>query len=276
MVNEELTEYRGYEEEIRGELESQYTTQIFNKEVGAAYETLGKLMKYKLIERDDIRIEKNNKSFKAAGVAKDHRFDFDYRKDYSFIPRWLYGEPRNNRTIRLNSITHWDKRVEGSYSGDTIFEGRPIEIRIAQCNTVRQVENALEDIKQTYLIEASTDYNTDKISEMAKAGVYRIYNIEVQSNCISSYKKLGTVVLRMSGDGPEAKLLLRNNSIVNLWMNLEDTIKAIKETMNYIIEGCKCSIVISPKKALEKQAGMIKMSNLTDKSNQQRKEHKDN
>lgn len=260
MNHPDYLEYKQYEEEIKDTLETQYQMAMFSKDFEAAYQTLGSMMEYKVIDRDDPRIESNNKTYSKGGVEKDHRFRFDYRRDYGYIPGWLFGKLEQSRVCKCKSIEHWGKRVEGSYSGDAVFPSRDIEIRISLCTTTKKVSNAFDGINSIMQAE-KRKFNREPLESLCKEGVYRVFNIEVDSTCITSYKTIGYAVVKMGDNGAEITLVIKYDSIIGIWTPINSTIETIKDTLKSMIGGGKFGLAISPEKAISQQQGMLNASN---------------
>lgn len=267
MSKQEIAEYKAFTSEIRDTLELQYQMALYNNDLEAAYNNLGKMMEYKVISIDDPRIEKNNRSFKAAGIDKDHRFRYDYRKDTSYLAGWIYGDLEISRSINCNTIEHWGKRVEGNYEGDTTFASFPINVRFHLCTTVKQVNNALEGISKLFK-ENGQNLRMSSISEECTEGVYRIYEIEVNGNCINNFRKFGYILVRMGDNCIECNLILRYASIIGNWLPLDDTIKQIQETARHMCHdgNIKFKTQFDASGARTEQLGMINASKATNDS----------
>lgn len=260
MKNVEYLEYKGFEKEIKDTLESQYTMAMYNGDTTAAYEMLGKMMAYKLIDQDDPRIEKTNKSYIKAGIAKDHRFHLDYRKDYNFIPAWLYGNVTASKVINVSTAEHWGKRVEGNYEGDTIFPSRNMALRLRLCQNERAVENAFDGIVK--IMQANKlGINREEVEKLCKEGVYRVYEINVDDNCLIQYKNIGYTVIKMGNEVPEGTFFINYNSLIGNWLPIKKIISALKTVQEDMVKESKYRLAINADSAIEQQRGLMDKSN---------------
>lgn len=228
-MNNELLEYKQFEDEIRDDLEAQYDLCMLNKDLEAAYNTLGKLMEYKLIDKDDPRIDSKNKAFKSAGIDKNHRFRYDYRNANQYMPTWLYGKLGFSRIIECNTISHWGKRVEGKYEGDVIFKSIKLKIRMSLCNN----PGAADSIG--YALDKELNAN-GTLRELVNAGVYRVYSVDFY-DCHFTNKNIGYVVVRMTDNGAEGTFFSDYDSLVNNWVPVKDAIMGIGMHMQELIGG---------------------------------------
>lgn len=267
-MNTELQEYKNYEEEVRDTLESQYQMAMFNGDLAGAYATLGKLMEFKLIDVDDARIEKNNKTYAKGGIDPKHRFVHDYRKDTNYIPKWLFGDVKTGETITFTSTPHWGKRVEGNYEGDAYFNARPVGVRISLCNTNKKVENAFDRIDT--ILGKSKKFNKAESVELCKAGVHRVYEMEVQGVCASYHKEVGYAIIKMGEQGVDCSLILQYRSLVGNWVNVENAVKAIKDAMRDIADVKRFATVIKPEKAIAEFNAQVAASNAVQKNHDER------
>lgn len=256
----EIQEYKQLEAEFKDTLETQFQVAHINQDGETAYNILGELMAFKLIDEDDLRIEKTNKSYSKYGIAKDHRFRLDYRRGISYIPEWLFGRLPLNRSFTVKSIEHMGKRVEGNYSGDAFFPSHSVTIQIKQCNTVKQVENGFEDIER--ILKASkTKMNLDQALECAKQGVYRLYHIEIQGNCISRYKTVGYALIALN-EVYKCSLILRYESITHNWIPVNGVLGEIQNVINGMLSNpAQYAYPIDVKVALDEQKAMLNWSN---------------
>lgn len=267
MNHPEYTEYKQFENEIRDTLESQYNMCMFNNDFAGAYEVLGKLMAYKLIEKDDARIESNNKTYVKAGIEKSHRFRLDYRRDYGYIPDWLFGQLDYMGTCKCSTIEHWGKRVEGNYEGDTVFPSRVIDIRFTLCNTTRKIENAFDGISSLMKEHTGKVFNRSTLEGLCKNGVYRVYSIEVESSCISSFKNIGYAIIKMGESGINTVLVLQYSSFIGNWLPIKSSIQTIENTIKQLIHSeSSFNLAIPCDNALETQRGKVNASNAMDVS----------
>lgn len=85
-MNPIIAEYKEYEKAAAQSLEAAYQMAMIEGDLEKAYNTLGDLMKFKLIDVDDPRIQKNNKMFKAGGIDKDHSFPIGLQTQYNLYP----------------------------------------------------------------------------------------------------------------------------------------------------------------------------------------------
>lgn len=263
-MHPDYKEYKKNEEEIKELLDTQFDMAMFNHDYAAAYENLGKLMEYKLIDADDPRIEKNNKTYVKGGIDKAHRFRKDYRKTTGFLPSWLYGELAYHQVIRTSTIEHWGKRVEGNYEGDTVFPSRPIEFEFSLCETSMAVANAFDGM--AFIVKKQTGKKLDReeLEALCKAGVYRVYKIDVYGNCINAYRNAGYVIIRM-GNSYEANMFINYDSLIGNWVGIKQTAELFANTVRAIVgdTDAKVRVVLPMDKAIETQRNKLNVSNNT-------------
>lgn len=229
-MNAEIQEYMGMANEFHAALENQYQLALVNGDIQAAYNVIGDLMAYKLIDETDPRIQKNNTSYTKYGIDKSHRFRLDYRSGVNYIPEWLFGKLQVGKKFNINSVEHIGKRVEGNYSGDTVFPSHVVTISIKQCSTVKQVENAFDEMGNI-LKAAKSPINLNAAYECAKHGVYRVYRIEVEGNCISRFRTIGFAIIAMQASGMVCSLIMKYDSIIENWLQIDEMINMIQKTI---------------------------------------------
>lgn len=257
---QELAEYRKFGEEIKETLESNYYLSIHNKEFDRAYETLGKLMGFKLISADDPRIEKNNKSYIAGGIDKTHRFTLDYRTSLTFIPDWLYGNIKGLHKFKMDTIEHIGKRVEGNYEGDTVFHSHQFVIKIQSCGNNKAVDNTLDDVNKL-LTKAGKKVTLSDIKEMAKSGAYRVFSITAESACIDRFKTMGAIIVKQGDSEIECSLIVNYESLFENWLDIKDFLNKVQLTFNDMA-GQKCMFknMINSKVNIERQSKMVELA----------------
>lgn len=260
-MNKDILEYNQMALEFKEALENQYNMAVINQDGEAAYNVIGELMGFRLIESDDPRIEKNNKSFTKFGIPKDHRFRLDYRRGVSYIPEWLFGKLPVNKSFTVNSLEHMGKRVEGNYSGDTVFPSHVTTIQIKQCSTVKQVENGFEEIEKI-IRAAKSKANLSEALECCRQGVYRLYHIEISGNCISRYKTVGYAIIAMNATGYCCSLVLKWESLTQNWLPINDTLGQLQNTINTMLgNNATYAYPIEVKQGLDEQKALIEWSN---------------
>ena len=256
----EINDYKQLEAEIKEKFEIQYLYAMSNGELGEAYNILGKMMEYRLIDPDDARIEIDNKSFRAAGIDKNHRFLHDYRCDNGYNAPWLYGNLGYSKTIGCDTIEHIGRRVEGAYGGDTVITSSRLKLRVFQCSNRGQAGAA------GTILDAELKMN-GKIRELVEAGVYRIYSIEIKSVCNKFYKHLGYALVK-SIDGNIVGTLYPNyDALVQNWLPIKETVLGIGGTIESLING-KVTVGKSWESAIIEQGKLIENSNNLEKANE--------
>lgn len=259
--NKEYEEYLQYERELADQLEAQWSMAEYNHDLAGQYKVLGQMMAYKVIDPDDPRIEKNNKSYKKADISSKHRFRLDYRREIGkdgymgYIPEWVYGDIAPRATTVINTIEHQGKRVEGNYEGDVIFKSFGLTIGASLCGTTRLVENAFEVIERNYAKALGQAKKFTGELEFCKEGIHRVINLKVESPCLNGLETLGQCVIRMDDDCYTASLILNYDNIINLWLPLDETLKNLEEVIKRMVssDAVKFKYVIDPERARAKQ-----------------------
>lgn len=259
-MNHLIEEYHNFENEVRGMLECQYNAYVVQNNMVEAYETLGKLMAYKLIPFDDPRIEKNNRSLAKYGISSDHRFRLDYRKDKGFMPDWLFGNLIGTGVFQVSTISHRGIRSEMGYIGYTSFGSYMLSIRASLCQSSFMASKAIKRILSNYNKETKKTMKEEPLMTLAKEGVCRIYTFTCESNCINSYKDLGDAVVIADDSGISVKLVPNYESMIGLWVPIEETCESMIRTVENLVKvdyskfGIKFQIIPSLKAAVNRQA----------------------
>lgn len=248
----ELMEYKQYENEIREGLETEYALAMYNNDLGTAYNIIGKMMDFKMIDVDDPRIEKNNKSFKAAGISKDHRFVRDYRKDMNYMPSWLFGRLEGNKRIQCNTIEHWGKRVEGNYEGDVIFKSVKVDIRISLCTSSGQAGGV------GTILAAQTQ--NPFLYELINSGVYRVYQVEIVSVSHYMHRNIGYIVVQMTDNGIVGNMFPNYDTLLYNWLPVRETLMGIAGATQNMIGGV-VNLATSWDKAIAEQTATLNAGN---------------
>lgn len=259
-MNPIIAEYKEYEKAAAQSLEAAYQMAMIEGDLEKAYNTLGDLMKFKLIDVDDPRIQKNNKMFKAGGIDKDHRFPLDYRRSTTYIPAWLFGELKMIGNAKLTTVEHLGERLENGYSGQTVFNSFDIMLRFRLAGTTKEVENALKMLQNIYKADTGKVPSVDKLKELLVSGVYRIYTIEVNGNCLPTNREIGVVIVSIKDDQVHGRLYINYAALTSLWVRIRDAITAIKQEMSRIA-GCSLfKTEIDPAKFIKAQNELVKLN----------------
>lgn len=253
-------EYREIEENMREELECNYQYAVFSGDMASAYNTLGKLMKYRLIPLDDKRIEKNNRSYTKFGVRSKHRFSWDYRNNTSYIASWIYGDIKRCDIVNQISIEHCGKRIEGCYEGYMIFPSRQVKMRISLADNVMAVRKCFENIEKS-LKESSKKVSVNLMGGLCERGVYRVFSIDVDGGCAEAYKHIGDIVIRQGDTRVEAMFIIRYENIMNIWLDISQLLNNLESCLNGMIgERASIKLIIKPNKFILRQQERIKMN----------------
>lgn len=252
-MHELVAEYREFEEVMRENLEAQYQMLMIQGELDKAYETLGELMRFKGIEADDPRLTKNNKQFIAGGVDKDHRFCKDYRKGNQFMPDWLFANLGHNKIVKLYSVEHLGTRLENGYSGTTAFRSCDINIRMRLCDTPMEVNRAVTGIGTMYQEVTGRRANISNLKELCDNGVFRVYTLTVDGNCLPKYKNIGYAVVSVQKGKIHCKLYIKYEALDGLWLDIK---KALDEFIKAFRDLAKCttfSVAFKPDDSIRQQ-----------------------
>lgn len=182
-----------------------------------AYDTLGKLMEYGLINANDARLDPKGDFLKTVvkqGIAsKEHRFNIDYRRGTTQLGKWLYGSLKRKMEVRLDAIAYVKEVDNGDNKTQEIYGERTHTVDINLINSGRQAKTAVEDIGRLYKDRFKQDYVTQGDLALADEGIIRIYNIEFTSHMVNYYKTLGFVVLAPVNTGIRGLIVIKTDAL---------------------------------------------------------------
>lgn len=209
------------------DLEVLYNMHICAGEVEEAYEVLGTLMKYRLIEKNDPRLDKSFKLFKNAGISPNHRFLYDYRRDYNYIAQSIYFECPRQFKFKLIGEKHWGKRIEGNYEGDVIVPEKVMEFSAKQVNTTITVQRALEEISKIYKETFNKNVNLKNVLAELLDGESKLYQISLCSEYNAVYRELGYILFYVGTESIVAKIILNHKRVKGNYIDLLEAYKII-------------------------------------------------
>lgn len=265
-MNQQIVEYKEFENIIKENLEQKYQMEMIQGEVGQAYETLGEMMKFKVLDPDDPRLDNKNKLFKSGGVDPHHRFTFDYRKSTSYMPAWLFGVLKTTGIMHNSTIEHIGTRLENGYSGDTVFKSFDIRFRARLCSNTKEVVDTIENIAKLYFKLTGKKAGTTNLMELCKAGVYRIYKLEVEGNCISQYRNVGYVVIMVKDGNIHSNMFINYESLINLWVSIKDFTRSLTELLKDIAGCVTFSYAVKADRYINQQEGLVKSKQVGNKA----------
>ena len=260
-----VKEYNNLGKELAERLEEQYEQYVANNEIHNAYEVLGKLMAYRLIEKDDYRLVKGYKPYKAAGIDKDDRFPKDLRKPGDYIGDWLYADLPYSFGAKLISQQHIGKRVEGAYECDMVYPERELSVGITLERSPKGASNSIESIALLYKEETGIIVETKQATDEARAGYIRVYRITIDSVIMHAYKDVGFVTVSKDKDTGEfkANIVVRTSVFKRYHIDIEDgcnnIVGAVKNSLGGLT-GIKVGIPINYTKAINEQREETKIS----------------
>ena len=211
------------------DLELEYAKHMENKEYEEAYYTLGDLMRYRLIDREDIRLNKKNRMELMDKIcySYDHKFAIDYAKDYNFVRDWIYCDLEKYFCFDIETEGYESIRVEGANEGYIKIPSRKLKIRVSMLNTFMKCKNGMEGIKSIYsLYNKNILVNETILSKLAE-GEYKIYEVEVESTCLSRYKHLGYILVYMDNGDIVVKVILNKEKVLSNHINVVSIYKTI-------------------------------------------------
>lgn len=232
-MNSNVVGYKELEADLASKLESQYQYLMISGDVLGAYQVLGKLMRYKLIDKFDDRLDSKNKLFSKYGIAKDARFAVDLRKDSNYIPEWLFADIPYYFKSNLMMNERIGERRDFGYVVGVVLPRREIEVEFRLLNTSASAKNTVEELAQTYKTETGRELNIKSILEEVEVGYSRIYDIKINSVVMTKYKKLGYVlVFRSNKDGLfHAKIILKSTALTNSYIDIGNACKVLRRDL---------------------------------------------
>lgn len=236
----EAKEYNDFfKEEIKMQLEARYNHFCMFGNYRDAYETLGILMGYNILDKDDSRLNSSGTLLKELNKLdpsyySSHRFLYDIRNRNDQLGEWVYykGLPFLGK-YTVKSSPYWGKRIEGNYSANMVYKSREHVINMSLNRTPKQAKNSIEFIDKTFKNEFGVAGMTEEDYRLAVEGLIRIYTLEFDTSINHSCKTLGHVVLFQDGQITKAVLVLRNDVLKRYFINImnayNNTTNALKE-----------------------------------------------
>lgn len=150
----EFEVHRELRESVANQLEATFNKQLADGDKDEAYETLKKLMQYRLIDQDDPRLERKymRKTFKSQDEF-DYKFehmglnwiyDLRLRCCDKAITKYMYGDLKQLTHFSCDTIPHWGKRVEFGREGDIVISSSSRKVRVSLNNTVGTFKRAFK------------------------------------------------------------------------------------------------------------------------------------
>lgn len=215
---------------LKEKLERQFEYLIYSGNMEGAWMTLGRLMAYKLIDKNDERLSKNYVTYYPKHKDWGKLFPMDMRKDTGYIPEWFFADVNYNMTTVLRSVERMGKRVEGKYECDMIYPARDFKIRIRQVSNAKVARDAVENIVKLMGVKLNA-HQMKEFKEEAACGFVRIYEITIDDQVLSRYRDIGYIILSRHQSGVfTARLVLRTEVFKYYFISIEESIEILLGT----------------------------------------------
>lgn len=223
-MHKEIEEYKEFEDEIRNNIESQYQYHISIGDGEAAHEDVKNLMKYRLIDTNDMRVNPKTSLF---GFKLDASMFgmWDYRNPNSlgFLKRFLYCNVQDYYVMKIDTLPHWGKRIEGSYSGDVKIKEYTAKFRVTQIGWKILVKGTLDKIKALCKAANKPLENYDELLELAEYGVIRLFEIRSLGNTIYQNRLPAFAMLHLNNDGKmEITTFINYEAVCDSWLDVAE------------------------------------------------------
>ena len=200
---------------------TKYGAAVAEDDMKKAYNILGKLMKYHMLDTGDKILSKANlKKFEKAGIDEDHRFEKDYRRDAEFLPANLFYDVPNYTTVDIVSEAHWGKRVELVYEGDIIVPEKTYSFDIREQVRPGSAFRALNSMKSMYKQESTFDLNVNWEGAI-ESGNSKIYEVTLGNGQHFVFNVLGYVCVHISNKRARLNILLSNSNMIKTHINIK-------------------------------------------------------
>ncbi|MEM4385957.1 MAG: hypothetical protein QXD03_05360 [Candidatus Anstonellales archaeon] len=268
-MNLVLEVYNDLREELRNNLEARYQHCIFIKDYAGAYEILGKLMEYRLIDRSDSRLTKeyHSKIFRKAKISSKHRFKYDLRDvdNCDYMPKWVIRDIPENFSTSLVTRKKAVKISEKSHESYTIQQPRNIKIGFKLVVKSKLAIDSIKDICNIYYNETGKVLQGINIDEFT-CGCSRIYTIDIESPIISQYKRLGYVIVGVYSSGIiYVNVIIRTDVLNYLLIDIKKACNVISLALesNLGLQGkYNISYMVDYSKAIEIQNQLLNENNM--------------
>lgn len=253
-----VSNYKELELELASRLEAQYQYLMFSGDILGAYQVLGKLMAYKLIDRTDERLDPKFKVFKKAGINIEDRFKYDLRKDSSYLPEWLFADLTHSFETNFIAEKHLGTCVEAYYEAEMVYPDKSVNVSIKLLNTARQARDAANEICNIYLKQTGKELKIGALANELANGYARAYEINIVGNCISRYRNLGYILVykNIGSEGFTSFLALKHTAFINSFIDIKASFKTlgrdIKKNIN-LGDNLSIKLLINPEKAVKEQ-----------------------
>lgn len=253
-----ITAYKELETELASKLEAQYQYLMFNGDITGAYNILGRMMSYKLIDRTDERLDKKFKVFQKVGIDKDHRFRLDLRKDTNYIPDWLFADIPPTIMTNLVCQRHLVNNTEAYGDTSLVASDRKLKVRISLVNTPKKAENIAEDIIKLNTDNKSKGNNLDILKKELTVGFARVYEISIADKFIEKYRILGYVILykNVYKNGFTSWIALKHNILKLSYIDIKSAYKIIGQALKNgfkTLDNLSLKILINPSNDCKEQ-----------------------
>lgn len=236
--------------------EAIYAAQIARGEIEAAYNTLGDLMRFGMIDKNDDRLTAAyfKSTFKPAGLDAKHHFQKDLRYGDAFILDWAgINLPQTSVNVQIDIPEHPGKRVENGYEGDVTVPGRVIPVVIRPVVWKSSALRYMGDIRAIYAKwlkvkseELSNESMLDGTRQLFTIEVAAGHNIPVGMLGFIMIKRAQTVIENVDTTVLSCRIImepsvLEKNNMVAL-AAYKEVSKAIKGKLLGLNKGQACEV----------------------------------
>ncbi len=222
--------YKELRETMKSRLESQYIQCMAMGDSQGMYDVLAELQRYRLIDKDDSRLDKSSfKRFQADGVDTDTKVYKDFRLDkvknpssftgYTTIDTLpdniVFGKiPFMNVTIK--NLGYWGERRELQYCGDIIIPEKDHTYTISSDEEGGRANGTIKNICELVKRYTGKNFgNVEKFREMVGTGQIKVGTIRLTSSEEFSVKELGYFFVNViSSNKIQCKIILNTTDCI--------------------------------------------------------------
>ena len=201
-----LMSYKDLRNNIKAVLESKYIQHMASGNSQGMYDVLAELQRYRLIAKDDSRLDKSSfKRFQADGVDTDTKVYKDFRLDNVKNPSSFTGYttidtlPDNIvfgkipfMNVKIKNLGYWGERRELQYRGDIIIPEKDHTYMIASAEDGGKAGSIINSICTLIKKYTGKEFgNLDKFKKMVEIGQIKVGTIRLAGNEEFSVKELG-------------------------------------------------------------------------------------
>lgn len=256
--------YKEYLNEIKESLEAKYNYLEMVGNIQEAYDVLGKLMRYKLIDRSDKRLQPNYKPFKEAGIDPDHRFQYDLRKGTDYVPAWIFEEIPLVFDTYIISHEHLIKDLDEEFN--KLVQDRQLRVEFRMINVCKSAKDAIREINRLCAQYGGEYLNEEYLFEEIEVGYTKVYRIDITNTFMTKYRTIGYMITYVNPIDKKlyVKFALNYDILVRYFISIEDTHNNFRYTIKQAFKNYNTvvSSLMYPIDIINKQTELMKKERL--------------